>query len=204
MNEKLIKCKLIDYLLKKYPNSIVGAEVPFLAGRRWVDVLLINRKRELIAFEVKSEFDTLRRLESQLKDYLRTFDRVYIIFSTKHKNHNVISRLPKNVGYAFIDNNEKLSFVKAAIKNKKLFKLNLSYFLWKKDMLIFRRNQSESAIKLRARLMKQKSVSDIHEMAIKALLERYLERFNIFINEKSQHTHQEDLEYLTKIYKIDL
>jgi hypothetical protein len=204
MHEKLIKCKLVDLLLKKYPNSLLGVEIPFLAGKRWVDVLLINKKEEIVAFEVKSKFDSLRRLQAQLGDYLRTFDRVYIVISTKFKDHKLITELPENVGYAYIDNNNQISFIRKAAPNKQLLKLNLSYFLWKKDLLSFSQKQQESVELLRSRLLKNCTVREIHQMAIEALLSRYQDRFNIFKREKSKYTHQEDLEYLTKIYKTDL
>ena len=69
LNEKQIKCLLIDHLLNTNVDSIIAIEVPFLSGKRWVDVLLITADRNLIVYEIKSDFDSLRKLESQLVDY---------------------------------------------------------------------------------------------------------------------------------------
>lgn len=204
MNEKLIKCRLVDILLNKYPKGLIGIEVPFLAGKRWVDVLLINKKEELVAFEVKSKFDTLRRLEAQLTDYLRTFDRVYLVLSIQFKEHKLIATLPKGVGYAYVYNDGNITFIRDATNNKRLLKSNLSYFLWKRDLISFSKHKQDSVEKLRMRLSENCSLRDIHKMAVEALWERYQDRFDVFKREKSKYTHQEDLEYLTKIYKTDL
>ena len=200
MNEKEIKCILIDYLMKKYPNGIIAVEVPFLAGQRRVDVMLIT-ENELVAFEIKSELDSLRRLEGQLIDYQETFTQVYVILSEKFKQqHSIISLLPQNVGYGFLKTKSREICIKRnAKKRTRLSKENLSFFLWRKDLQALGRS-NDSANSLRKKFIKNNSVIMILAMAIEAIRARYEIRFNDFKKSKSKYTHLEDLEDLTTTY----
>lgn len=52
-----------------------------VSGR--LDIALIS-KGKILAFEIKSEADSLRRLENQLSTYQKHFDKVTIVADTKH------------------------------------------------------------------------------------------------------------------------
>ncbi len=83
-NEKKIKATLIDYLLRegRGSNNIICAEVPFLGGRRWADIVEL-KENSLVAYEIKSELDSLVNLSDQLADYMDTFNEVYVVLSKK-------------------------------------------------------------------------------------------------------------------------
>lgn len=85
-----------DYLVKSYRNEYVyknelasrlifgrhspktaGFQVELPVGRSIVDVAVANGTTT--AYEIKTEFDTARRLGSQTSDYLRAFDKVYVV-----------------------------------------------------------------------------------------------------------------------------
>lgn len=198
--ERQIKCRLIDELLAKYPKSIICIEVPFLSGKRWVDVLVITRNGDLVAYEVKSHLDTLRRMQEQVQDYLSTFNRVNLIVAPKHL-YAVRKQLPERVGYAsFEQQTNRFIYERRALRKERLSKQNLAHFIWKNGLRGGPSDRKKTVVELRARLVAQNTCKTIHKMAVAALRARYNARFQAFVNEKCHFTHIEDLEYLTREY----
>lgn len=197
-NERQIKCRLIDALLRQFPSSIIGTEVPFLSRRRWVDVLVISRRGDLIAYEIKSGLDSLAKLEGQARDYLSTFNRLNVIVAAKYAD-TVRTNLPTRVGYAVFDQRTtQFKYRRRAVKQDRLAKQNLTQFLWKRDLCVTSSDHGRSVDELRARFANHNTCKVIHKRAVAALRARYGLRFRTFLEEKSQFTHIEDLEYLTK------
>ncbi|CAE6883321.1 hypothetical protein ACOMICROBIO_NCLOACGD_00416 [Vibrio sp. B1ASS3] len=84
-DERQITCKLIDYLERVYDFDFIAREVPFAEGVRRADVVSASKKsRSTYAFEIKSDSDTLVRLDGQLEDYRRTFNYVYVVTTSKY------------------------------------------------------------------------------------------------------------------------
>ncbi len=54
----------------------------FRVGRSKADCVIVNGKTT--CYEIKSEYDTLNRLDEQLNDYLKLFDEVYVVCSPKN------------------------------------------------------------------------------------------------------------------------
>ena len=75
--EYVYKTELIKLLLKKYGtrNSVYFNE--FRVGNSIADMVMFNGESK--AFEIKTEYDTPRRLDKQMDDYKRFFDKCYII-----------------------------------------------------------------------------------------------------------------------------
>ena len=75
--EYVYKNELINLLLKKYDtrNSVYFSE--FRVGNSIADMVMFNGESK--AFEIKTEYDTPRRLDKQMDDYKRFFDKCYII-----------------------------------------------------------------------------------------------------------------------------
>ena len=75
--EYVYKNELIKLLLKKYGtrNSVYFNE--FRVGNSIADMVMFNGESK--AFEIKTEYDTPRRLDKQMDDYKRFFDKCYMI-----------------------------------------------------------------------------------------------------------------------------
>lgn len=75
--EYVYKNELIKLLLKKYGtrNSVYFNE--FKVGNSIADMVMFNGESK--AFEIKTEYDTPRRLDKQMEDYKRFFDKCYIV-----------------------------------------------------------------------------------------------------------------------------
>ena len=195
-NQNRIKTLLIDKIIKDNKNNddyIICSEVPFLSGKRWADLVVLT-KDSLIAYEIKSELDSLKRLSEQMKDYSKTFDKVYLVLSKKFKK---IPAIPQNVGLLRFDN--EIFFKKrVAETQKQLKKENLSYFLWKQDLKKHIINKKEDEVnRLRNRFINKYKIEQIKEMAISCLRKRYENRFELFLYDKNKKTHLEDLYLLS-------
>lgn len=68
-------------------------------------------------YEIKTELDTLNRLENQLDSYLKCFDLVYVV--TYEENIKKIKTIiPEKVGIIILSKNHTLRTIKKAISNK--------------------------------------------------------------------------------------
>lgn len=66
-------------------------EMPICLGRTRVDLATVNGR--LHGFEIKSQLDTLSRLQSQLRDYGTVFDEITLVIGPKHLT-GVMNELP--------------------------------------------------------------------------------------------------------------
>lgn len=84
-DERIISCKLIDYLEEKYDFDFIAREVPFSLGERRADLVAADRQLGVThAFEIKSDNDTLNRLQGQLGSYRATFNYVHVVTTQKY------------------------------------------------------------------------------------------------------------------------
>lgn len=104
-NEAFIKSTFISEILT--PNAhIVGYEFPI--GDNRVDLCALDSRS--VAFEIKTAYDKLDRLNKQLSSYLRAFEYVYVVVE-KGKLGDVFEIAPECVGiYSYSDSARKLKF----------------------------------------------------------------------------------------------
>lgn len=82
-NEYVYKNELAGRLVfKRHSPRTAGFEVELRVGSSIADVVVANGTTT--AYEIKTEFDTCRRLSSQTNDYLKAFDRVYVVTHPAH------------------------------------------------------------------------------------------------------------------------
>lgn len=83
IKEKLIKAALIDWLYAKglVDNAVIINEMVVSNWARRADIAVANGR--LYAFEIKSEFDTLKRLPGQIESFQRHFDKVTVVAASK-------------------------------------------------------------------------------------------------------------------------
>ena len=105
-NEFIIKNAFINGKLMN-SKAVCSEEYPLLGSR--IDLISINGKS--IAYEIKTKYDTLKRLNKQLNDYSKCFEYVYVICS-ESKLTKVMSQVPEFVGiYSYSDSTNKNIFV---------------------------------------------------------------------------------------------
>ncbi len=95
-HEKLVKAKLIQYLLEKNHtnDNFIANELVVDSFARRIDIALINNS--LYFFEIKTEADNLSRLSGQVEDFLKFCDKLHIICAPCHSEH-VLNTTPQKV-----------------------------------------------------------------------------------------------------------
>lgn len=196
-----IKTLLIDFLIENYNIELIASEVPYLFGYRRADLVAIINNN-MVAFEIKSELDSLSKLEAQVNDYIEVFNKVYVVLAKKFQHCSVVSKLHKKVGILYIDANDEIIYYRKAKEQKILKKEKLIYF-FKKDELnkINNIDTKLSLRKTREIFLKINSTKKIVEYSKNILRNKYLTQYNKFIEEKGKYTIKEDLSSITGIGK---
>ena len=94
LNDKQIRWAFHRKRLHKHhvsPDTIVVDELGLQHGRFRADIAVVNG--HLIGFEIKSDFDRLHRLHSQVAGYNSVFDKVFLILTDRH-NKEAIRTIP--------------------------------------------------------------------------------------------------------------
>ena len=194
----LIKIRLIKWLQKKYSNEIIiGNEVLYSIHQRRADLLMI-KDNCMYAFEIKSEKDTILRLDEQLNDYITTFDFVYIVSTDKIRTL-IKDKVPYNVGFISIDN--EITLKRTAKQIKRLSKRNLAEFL---DLVTMRHlmpkynRKKISVYDVREQFSKNVSTQTIKKAAVDKLYKRYKKLYELFLYDTADgEILLEDLRSLT-------
>ena len=113
--ERVIKYHFIKHL-KDAIHDIVAFEMSI--GDSRIDICRINGK--LCAYEIKTAYDNYDRLKTQMKDYMKAFEKVYVIVPAKNYEQ-VQNFIPLECGIITYkrDNNFNMTFCyrKAAVIN---------------------------------------------------------------------------------------
>ena len=181
-----IKTSFIDYLLNNYETELIGIEVPYLFGYRRADlVAIINNKT--VAYEIKSELDSLSKLSAQIDDYVDVFNEVYVVLAEKYKRSSIISKLPQKVGIYYIDQNNKISLQRKAKEQRILNPEKLIYFFKKEEMVRLGNMDSNFSLrKTREKFLKQNSIKNIVEYSKNILRNKYQDKYKTFQSERGE------------------
>ncbi len=85
MNDQQIRTSFHSKWLRKHHDdtkTIVINELGLNHGKNRADIAIINGR--LTGYEIKSDLDSLRRLNEQIVSYNAIFDRSYLIVTTRH------------------------------------------------------------------------------------------------------------------------
>ncbi|QIR07283.1 sce7726 family protein [Salinivibrio costicola] len=197
-----IKSLVLNYLFEKQMVSfgdLVINEFTYGNFSRRVDLAFI-KNNEIYGIEIKSEFDTLNRLDGQVKEYLKVFDKVIVVVATKHLNH-ALEILPESVAlWEF--NGERLKVVrrgkKIKIRDKSVFidlmrvtdLIKVSNFFGLKHETKSRHELSKVVLNL--------PTNKLREAALTALFRRYSDGVSLFFNNvKHRKVENSDLTTLS-------
>lgn len=113
----MTETEIRNALINRLSASTSGANASFISEMfvdkfsRRADLVMANGK--LSVFEIKSERDTLERLEGQISSYQNFFEEVTVVCATRHQL-NVEALVPKNIGVWVIDSDGHLSIARKA------------------------------------------------------------------------------------------
>lgn len=197
-----IKSRILNHLLEKqivrYGDLVIN-EFTYGNFSRRVDLAFI-KNNEIYGIEIKSEFDTLNRLDGQVKEYQKVFDKVIVVVATKHLDH-ALALLPESVAlWEF--NKDRFKVVrrgkKVKIRDKSIF-----IDLMRVVDLIKVSNRFGLSYKTKSRNELSKVVSNLpinklREAAFKALFCRYSDGVSLFFNNvKHRKVENSDLRTLS-------
>lgn len=134
--EPQIKSSLINYLYEKdiySKEDCIINEFNISNSSRRVDLALVKEEK-LLAFEIKSNSDSLTRLEGQVSTYLDFFDKVTVVSAPKHIE-KILKLTNNNVAVWEINENNKIKIVRRGKFKKLNNKKNIVKMLTIKDIL---------------------------------------------------------------------
>ncbi|WP_452230002.1 sce7726 family protein [Lacinutrix sp. MEBiC02404] len=106
-------------LLKKYSLKNTIALNEFNIGKSIADFVLLNGEARI--YEIKTELDNLEKLDTQILDYCKFGDKVYIVTSSKHINKLIELYYNSTVGIIELTSRNALKPIKEATSNKATF-----------------------------------------------------------------------------------
>lgn len=117
-------------------NTVIRHEVGICAGKRRIDVATINT--EIIGYEIKSDEDTLNRLEGQAEIYGHVLDKAILVTTKRHLD-SALSMLPNwwGVMVARIEHGDIcLESVREPALNDQYDPFSLAQLLWREEALM--------------------------------------------------------------------
>ncbi len=130
-NEYVFKSALAQKIIKgrhKYVGATFINELKIRASV--ADTVIVNGTSSV--YEIKTEFDSFFRLDSQLETYGRVFDKIYVVVSPD-KVSSVFKYIPPGVGVLSLSKNFQLSEVIAAKSNKENVCQDYIFSILRKD-----------------------------------------------------------------------
>lgn len=199
------KCITIDWLIAKgelHADAVLINELPVDSFARRADIVVANGK--LQAFEIKSDADSLARLQGQISTYLNFFDKVTLVCSPKF-SLKALELLPESVEILeLVNKNGKHTLKYKRRGHTKLVSSHKEFlsFATKRFLIQFLRSRgieahpkdSHFTIYQKAALL-PKSVW--RSATLNYLKERYKSTFQHFIENRSDITLYKDIDNLS-------
>ena len=200
--EPQIKLSTIEYIIKKEIIKIDDTIInEFNVGgyTRRVDLSVITNKY-LYAFEIKSEYDSLYRLNGQIETYLKHFDKVFIV-TTKKYIKKVLLSTPSHVA-VWEFNDGSINIVRRGkinnIKNKEVMLNMINIDELKQLVKDLNKKPTDKKRKTLVELALEIPTYKIKEHMLKAIRKRYSLTSKKFLKKaKSEKLNIDDLKLLS-------
>lgn len=117
-NEYFYKNELLNSLLIQNGKiSFCSALTELPVANSKTDMIFIDENDVGTVYEIKTELDTLNRLESQIQDYYKAFPYIYVVTSSNHLNQLEQVLEGTNVGIIELTSNNEFVHQKEAAYN---------------------------------------------------------------------------------------
>ncbi|MDR0961481.1 MAG: hypothetical protein LBM62_02820 [Mediterranea sp.] len=197
-----MKTIIIDYFINQYgiDKILIGNEVMYGTKRKVVDLLIICNNKT-IAIEIKAENDDLRRIVEQIEECKKVFD--YMIVCTVPVHIEKIKSLTHEIGLYSICGSE-VRITRRALKGNCLDKNELLYTMpikyLKRYLPISQAIDNPDIIRKNSlRIGKEK----LHSLFIQFLRSKLEPKFNLFVNDRGEFTHIDDIPILSSYSDIE-
>jgi len=113
--EYVYKAAITDRIIfGRHSPRTASMQLELPVGRSIVDAAIFNGTST--AYEIKTELDSQKRLRSQSQDYLKVFDRVYVVTHPSLATRYADS-LDDRIGILILSESNRLSEVRSAVSN---------------------------------------------------------------------------------------
>ncbi|MCL2651706.1 MAG: sce7726 family protein [Candidatus Azobacteroides sp.] len=196
-----IKSQLIDFYISELTdNLVIGNEVMYGTKRKLVDLLILNNN-ELIAIEIKTDNDDLRKIEEQVKESKKIFDYIIVCTTIAHLE-KIMQLLSNDIGIYSINEQG----IKKIRKPQKQKKLNKAEILFSINSNFLRKNLSTPSSNINSDEIRQyynkESINKIHNLFIDYLQRKVHSKFNLFLQHRGEFTHIDDIPLLSSSLHI--
>lgn len=206
LNEGDIKAAVIDKLFSAdaLTDAVLINEMVVANWSRRADLVVANGK--LHAFEIKSDLDSLRRLEGQLETYLHRFDKVTVVSTPKYLSLIKENADPRVEIWCATECSQGVAItvarrgISSIVTNKRI----LCAYLLKGELVSLLGTQGQvvtvdmprNELEIRAEAL---SIKCIRAFVLEALKRRYRDTFELFCKSRSDSTKPTDLVNLSKL-----
>lgn len=188
-----LKAAFIDFVLANFDDTvIIGHEVMYGSLGKFADIILLY-KGNTYAIEIKSDADSLARIDDQINEYQKQFNYVMVVCGKKYRK-KLSARLPKNVGLYMVNDDANVKEIRKATrktrldKEEMLFSINTAYL---SKMADFPTSHIGSDA-IRTKYTK-KRISCIQEILYNYWVSRLKPGFECFLSDRGSHTIPADL-----------
>lgn len=203
--EPQIKALVLNYLMRNKlsnPGSFIINELTVDRFSRRTDLVLVTNSR-LIAIEIKSEADSLKRLQEQTSKYLEHFDKAIVVADAKHID-KILGSTPSQIGVWEVSKKSIIVRRRGSIRPIRDKKKILS-LLRKNELLALARNHNIQHSK-ESRTAVESSLNRIPLKSLKAftlknLNDRFQSTYSKFIEQVGDTLVQPDHIELLSSYK---
>lgn len=205
LNEQDIKAAVIEKIRARTDRdqAVLINEMVFGSSSRRADLVVANG--HLLAFEIKSDLDTLRRLEGQVADYLSRFDKLILVVSSKFLSRALEVDDRVGIWEAFEDK----GVVRLRVARSGRIKIitsreHLCEFLLKRELCdLIKANSNNAKIGSFARdaltsLSQVVSISLVREFVLRSIKLRYKDLSTLFMNSCLSVVQPADLDNLSR------
>lgn len=124
--EYIYKNELFNLLLDEYHNSKVAFFDEFKVENSIADLVCFNGN--ITVYEIKTDLDSLDKLEKQIEDYKKIADKIFIVTSPNFLKKIISNEIYNEAGIIILDDKNNLvkyreSNLNTAINKKSLYKL---------------------------------------------------------------------------------
>ncbi len=127
-----------------HSDTLIRHELGLEEGRRRIDLAVVNGS--LAGWEIKSDVDTLYRLEGQAETYGRVFDYVTLATTNKYSNR-AVEKLPTWWGVVVAErsgDDVRLRSIRKARRNRHVDPMSLVQLLWRDEAMDVLRRQGNA------------------------------------------------------------
>jgi hypothetical protein len=188
-----LKAAFIDFVLANFDDTVViGHEVMYGSLGKFADIILLY-KGDTYAIEIKSDADSLARIDDQVNEYQKQFNYVMVVCGKKYRK-KLSEKLPKSVGLYMVNGDANVKEIRKATRKTRLDKIEMLFSIntaYLSKMADFPTSRIGSDA-IRTKYTK-KRISCIQEILYNYWVSRLKPGFDCFLSDRGSQTIPADL-----------